>query len=189
MANLDNKEIYVSYFMGQNLSDGKAKYTEPHIIYGNVSEPVSYQTIEDIGRIPDYDRTVVLDVGEKTEFIREDTILWIDTMPNEQRDNYDHTVAQVGEPINGVVKIYCNAVSPSTQFLYYTNDNENIYQVKVFYNGYTAVVPKNMYFPITDKSSIWFLKPANVNSVKGRIKLVDKVEHVRTYMYVFEDYD
>ena len=187
MANVDNKEINIYYCIGENISNGKLNYTKPHAIYANVSEPVSFETIDNIGRIPQYDRTLIISVGEKTEFVREDSVLWIDNFPNANNDNYDYVVARVGDVVNGEVKIYCNAVSPSTQFLYYSNDGENIYQVKVFFNGLTAVVPKNMYFPITKDSSVWFLKPASVETVRGKIKFVEKIEYIKTYTYVFKD--
>ena len=77
MAITDNKQIYIAYFIGKNIETNKNDYTEPHIAYADVSEPISYENIDNIGRIPKYDRTLVFEVGEKTEFISEDSILWI----------------------------------------------------------------------------------------------------------------
>ena len=190
MANIDNREIYVAYSIGESLSNGKVNFTEPHIVYAQVGEPVSFETIESIGRIPDYDRTIVLDVGENTQYISEDSVLWIDSLPNEAKDNYDYVIARlatVGEGPNQKLKLYCNEVAPNTQFIYYSNDGENIYQLKVFYNAFTAVVPKNVYFPITQSSLVWYLRPSGIDSARGKIKLVDKIEHLKTFMYVFEE--
>lgn len=189
MAIIDNRAIYVAYYEGENIKTNKGNYTEPHIIYANVGEPVSYETIDDIGRIPEYDRVLVIDVGAKTEFIREDSILWIDTIPNDNKSNYDYVIARVGDEKGGIVKLYCNAIAPNTQFLYYCNDNENIYQVKVFYKDLIAIVPKNMYFPITAETKVWYMKPKDVTSEKALIRFLDRVEHVKTYSYIFEDYD
>lgn len=186
MAIIDNKEIYISYYIGKDISDNKSKYTEPHIIYANVSEPVSYENIDNIGRIPDYDRTLIIDVGENTEFLREDSVLWIDTIPNTDKDNFDYVIARVGDVKYGKVKVYCNAISPNTQFLYYSTDGENIYQVKVFYDNLVAIVPKNMYFPITGQSLIWYIKPASVETTNAKINMVSKTENVNTYTYTFE---
>lgn len=187
MANADNREIYIAYCMGEDVDSEKLVYTEPHTIFANVSEPVSFETLDNIGRIPEYDRTLVVEVGEKTEFIREDSILWIDTLPNENKDNYDYVISRVGDVVNGKMKVYCNAVTPSLQVLYYSNDKTNIYQIKVFFNGLVAVVPKNMYFPVTSNTDVWYLKPDSVETTKGKIKFVDKIEYIRTYAYVFED--
>lgn len=188
MAIIDNRDIYVAYYIGENIDTKRKDYTEPHIIYASVSEPVSYETIEDIGRIPDYDRTIILDVGEKTEFVREDSVLWVDTIPNDAKTNYDYVIARVGDPAGGKVKLYCKAVAPNTQFLYYTNDDENIYQVKVFYKDLIAIVPKNMLFPVNAETKVWYIKPKTIDEKKARIQFVDKVTRTRTYSYIFEDY-
>lgn len=189
MAVIDNRDIYVSYYIGEDINTKKRSYTEPHIVYASVGEPVSYETIEDIGRIPEYDRVLVIDVGEKTEFIREDSILWIDTTPNDNRSNYDYVIARVGDEKAGKVKLYCNAVAPNTQFLYYTNDDENIYQVKVFYKDLIAIVPKNMLFPINADTKVWYIKPKTADEKKARIQFLDKISRTKTYSYIFEDYN
>lgn len=188
MASIDNRDIYIAYYQGENIVTKKKSYTEPHIVYASVGEPVSYETIDNIGRIPDYDRTIILDIGEKTEFIREDSILWVDTIPNDNKSNFDYTISRVGDISDGKVKLYCNAVSPSTQFLYYSNDNENIYQVKVFYNDLIAIVPKNMLFPVDVNTKVWYIKPKNVDDKRALIHFLDKVEHTKTYSYIFEEW-
>lgn len=188
MALIDNREIYVAYYEGENIKTNKSNYTKPHIVYASVGEPVSYETIDNIGRIPDYDRTIILDIGDKTEFVREDSKLWVDTIPNDSNSNYDYEIARVGDSMGGKVKLYCRAIAPNTQFVYYCNDNENIYQVKVFYKDLIAIVPKNMYFPINAETKIWYIKPKTVNDLKARIQFLDRVERVKTYSYIFEEY-
>ena len=188
MATIDNRDIYIAYYEGENITTNKKSYTEPHIIYASVSEPVSYETIDNIGRIPDYDRTIILDVGEKTEFVREDSVLWVETIPNDNASNYDYTIARVGDITAGKVKLYCRAIAPNTQFLYYSNDDENIYQVKVFYKDLVAIVPKNMLFPVNAETKVWFIKPKTTDEKKARIQFIDKVERTKTYSYIFEEW-
>lgn len=187
MAKIDNRKIYISYYKGLNILTDKATYTEPNEIYANVGENVSRETVEQIGRIPDYDRTLVIEIGEKTEFVREDSLLWIDTVPNETKTNYDYTIARVGDRFGSKVTIYCNSIAPNTQFLYYSTDNENIYQVKVFYKDLTAIVPKNMYFPITADTKVWFTKPKSLDSTNSLLKLIDTKTNIKTYSYTFEE--
>lgn len=189
MAIIDNRPIYISYYIGENIETKRKDYTEPHTIYANVGEPVSYETIENIGRIPEYDRVLVIEVGDKVEFLREDSILWIDTIPNDNKSNYDYEIARVGDIKNDEIKIYCRAIAPNTQFLYYSNDNENIYQVKVFYKDLIAIVPKNMLFPITAETKVWYMKPKSIDEKRARIQFIDKVERAKTYSYIFEVYD
>lgn len=188
MAKIDDRDIYIAYYEGENIVTKKKSYTEPHIIYASVSEPVSYETIENIGRIPDYDRTIILDVGEKTEFVREDSVLWVETIPNDKRSNHDYEIARVGDVAGGKVKLYCRAIAPSTQFLYYSNDNENIYQVKVFYKDLIAIVPKNMLFPVNAETKVWYMKPKSVEEKQSLIHFLDRVEHTKTYSYIFEEW-
>lgn len=187
MALVDIRPIYVSYSKGVNIANDKEQFTEPHIVYASVSEPVSYETIDDIGRIPEYDLTIIVDTGEKTEFIREDSRLWVETIPNDKQDNFDYVVARVGFVADRQLKLYCNAIAPSTQFLYYCNDGENIYQVKLFYNDLVAIVPKNMYFPVNKDTLVWAKKPSSVNSQDGLIEYIDRVERTKTYSYIFEE--
>ncbi len=187
MAETDNRKIFAAYYIGEDIESKKAKYTDPHIIYANVSEPVSYETIEDIGRIPEYDRTIIIGSGSKSEFLREDSLLWVDTIPNDIASNFDYTIARVGDVINGKVKLYCNAIAPNTQFLYHSNDSETIYQTKVFYKDHVAIIPKNMYFPINADTLVWYMKPSNASSTRALLRLVSKIENEKTYSYVFED--
>lgn len=189
MAKVDNRPIHVSYYEGENIVTKKQSYTTPHIIYANVGDVVSRETIENIGRIPDYDRVIIIQTGEKTEYVREDSILWVDTIPNDTLSNYDYTIVRVGDDINGEVKLYCIAVAPNTQFLYYCNDNENIYQVKVFYDELFAIVPKNMLFPINAETKVWDIKPQSVDDLNNRIQFIDRVERTKTYSYIFEVYN
>ena len=187
MAINDRVPIYIAYKKGENIKTDKESFTEPHLIYANVSEPVSYENIDDIGRIPEYDRTLVIDVGAKTEFLREDSRIWIDTTPNDKNDNFDYKIARVGDIVHRQLKIYCDAIAPNTQFLYYCNDGENIYKVKVFYKDLIAIVPKNMYFPITADTSVWYLKPASPDTENAKITFLDKIERTKTYSYIFEE--
>lgn len=189
MAIIDTRPIYIAYKKGEDIQTQKESFTEPHIIYANVGEPVSYENIDDIGRIPEYDRVIVLSTGANTEFIREDSRIWIDTTPNDNKDNFDYVIARVGDVVHNQLKLYCNAIAPNTQFLYYTNDDETIYQVKVFYKDLIAIVPKNMYFPITAETSVWYMKPSSIESTNARIQFLDRIERNKTYSYIFEEYD
>lgn len=187
MAINDRVPIYIAYKEGENIKTHKESFTEPHLMYAVVSEPISYENIDDIGRIPEYDRTLVIDVGAKTEFLREDSRIWIDTIPNASKDNFDYVIARVGDIVHRQLKIYCNAVAPNTQFLYYCNDGENIYKVKVFYKDLVAIVPKNMYLPITENTSVWYLEPSSPEVEKAKIKFINKVEGTKTYSYIFKE--
>ena len=187
MAIIDNREIYISYYKGKDIFTDKESFTEPSSIYANVGQPISYETIDNIGRIPDYDREVIVEVGEKTEFIREDSLLWLDTTPNSNKSNYDYVIARVGDNVGGRVKLYCNAIAPNTQFMYYSPDNQNIYQVKVFYKDLVAIVPKNMYFPVSKETKVWYIKPTSLDTEKALLKFVEKKENSRTYSYIFKE--
>lgn len=189
MANIDNTAIYVAYYIGEDLESGDAVYTEPQEIYANVGTRWSVEEIKDIGRIPDYDRTIYLYAGDKTRFINTTTRLWVDSFPNEARDNFDYTIVRKSDELGGILRLYCLEVVPDTQSLYYCNDGEHIFKIKIFYDAYTAVIPKDMYCEINEKSKVWYKKPSGVDDTKHLIKLIKKTEYDRTFTYLFEAVD
>lgn len=189
MAVYDNLEIYVAYYIGEDLESGEKIYTKPHKIYANVGNPFDIEDMNDIGRVEKYDRTLYVDAGENTQFIREDTRLWVDCIPNESCDNFDYVLTRVSDNIGGYLRLYVNAVAPDTQFMFYSNDGEHIFRIKVYYDkaSNTAIVPKNMYLPINKDSLVWYRKPSNIGDTNHLLRYIDKTEYERTYTYNFED--
>ena len=52
---------------------------------------------EDVGFVPDYDRLILVPYGEKTQFIDEQSLLWISVEPNANKSNMDYKIERVGD--------------------------------------------------------------------------------------------
>ena len=184
----DCKNIYISYYVGIDANE-KPVYTEPVQIYAQVGNINSYMLNENIGRFPGYDRVIQVERDEKVEFLREDSLIWVDTIPNSTKTNMDYKIEKIGEPLDTIISLYCSSTTPNTRALYYSIDETNIYQVKVIYKDLIAIVPKNMYFPIDEESAVWFIKPASILSTNGKIHLIDKEQYGSIYKFTFEELD
>lgn len=184
----DCKEVYISFYIGLDLDD-KPVYTEPQKVFAQVGDVTAYILSENIGDIPGYDRILQFEVGDMVEYLREDSLLWIDAIPNKQKTNMDYKIEKLGDVVNGIVQLFCSRTTPNTTPIYYCNDGKNIYQVKIIYKDYEAIVPRNMYLPIDCSSLVWYLRPANAESTKGRIVVSDIEELEDVYKITFRKYN
>ena len=180
------KPLYVAYALG-NEGDNKIGYTEPIKIYAQTEDVRSLVLREDVGFIPDYDRLILVPYGENTQFIDEQSLLWIDVEPNAKRNNMDYKIERVGDVIDGNFILYCNSLTSNTKSLYYNYGNK-IYQVKVDFDKdtLTAIVPFNKYLPIDKNTKVWYTKPTNAESTIHLIQLVSKERLAKSYRFTFK---
>lgn len=179
------KPIHVAYALG---NDGnKVAYDEPIRVYAQIEDVKSLVVRNDIGFIPSYDRLILVPYGEKTRFIDEQSLLWIDVEPNTNRSNSDYKIERVGDVVDGIFILYCNSTTPNTKPLYYEKNNK-VYQVKVDFDSskLVAIVPINKYLPITNKTKIWTTKPTSVNVTTNLIKLTKKENLGKSYRFTFK---
>jgi hypothetical protein len=71
--------------------------------------------------------------------------------------------------------------------MYYSPDNQNIYQIKLFFKDLVAIVPKNMYFPITKETKVWYKKPKSIETETTLLQFVERKENAKTYSYIFKE--
>lgn len=179
------KPIYVAYALG-SVGD-KIGHTEPIQIYAQTEDIKSLVLRESVGIIPDYDRLILVPYGEKSQFIDEQSLLWIDIEPNAKRTNMDYKIERVGDIVDGNIIFYCNSLTINTKSLYYEYGNK-IYQVKVDFDKetLTAIVPFNKYLPIDENTKIWFTKPTSSESTINLIKLDKKERLDKSYRFTFK---
>ena len=176
------KPIYVAYALGDN--NGKVAHDEPIKVYAQVEDVKSLVLREDVGFVPDYDRLILVPYGEKTQFIDEQSLLWISVEPNATKSNMDYKIERVGDVIDGNFILYCNSLTPNTKPLYYER-NGTIYQVKVDLNDMIVILPLNKYLPIDGTTKIWFTKPSSVETTTNLVKLVSKQRIEKSYKLTF----
>ena len=179
------KPIYVAYALG---NDGnKVAYDEPIKVYAQIEDVKSLVAREDVGFVPDYDRFILVPYGEKTQFIDEQSLLWIGVEPNANKSNSDYKIERVGDVVDGNFILYCNSLTPNTKPLYYENKGKT-YQVKVDFDNsaMVALVPINKYLPITSSTKVWTTKPTSVNSTTNLIKLTKRERLEKSYKLTFK---
>ncbi len=179
------KPIYVAYALGDN--NGKIVHDEPIKVYAQVEDVKSLVLREDVGFVPDYDRVILVPYGEKTQFIDEQSLLWISVEPNANKSNMDYKIERVGDVIDGNFILYCNSLTPNTKPIYYEK-NGTIYQVKLDLDNINlvAVLPLNRYLPIDSTTKIWLTKPTSIESTDNLLKLVSKQRLEKSYKLTFE---
>ena len=179
------KPIYVAYPIGS--IDGKIEYCEPILIYAQTENVQSIISREVVGIVPNYDRLILVPFGEKSQFVDEQTLLWVDVEPNAKRSNCDYKIERVGDVIDNNFIIYCNSLTPSTKSLYYEY-NQKVYQVKVDLDkdNLTAIVPLNKFLPIKSNTKVWLTKPTNTESKTNLVKLVRKEQLQKSYKLTFK---
>ena len=176
------KPIYVAYALGD--IGGKMIYDEPKKVYAQVEDVKSLVLREDVGFVPDYDRLILVPYGEKTQFIDEQSLLWISVEPNEPKSNMDYKIERVGDVIDGNFILYCNSLTPNTKSLYYER-NGKIFQVKVDLNDLVVMLPLNKYLPINRTTKVWLTKPTEIESTKNLVRLVSKQRLEKSYKLTF----
>lgn len=167
------KSLYVAYALG-NEGD-KVAYTEPIKIYAQTEDVRSLVLREEVGIIKDYDRLILVPLGENTQFIDEQSLLWVNVEPNAKRNNMDYKIDRVGDIIDGNFILYCNSLTNNTKSLYYSY-GDKIYQAKVDFDkdSLVAIVPSNKYLPINKDTKVWLTKPTSSQSTTNLIKLISK---------------
>ena len=182
------KPIYVAYALGD--IGGKVIHDEPIKVYAQVEDVKSLVLREDVGFVPDYDRLILVPYGEKTQFIDEQSLLWISVEPNATKSNMDYKIERVGDVIDGNFILYCNSLTPNTKSLYYER-NGTIYQVKIDLDStnMVAMLPLNKYLPIDSKTKIWFTKPSSVETTTNLVRLVSKQRLEKSYKLTFKKVD
>lgn len=176
------KPIYVAYALGD--IGGKVIYDEPIKVYAQVEDVKSLVLREDVGFVPDYDRLILVPYGEKTQFIDEQSLLWISVEPNANKSNMDYKIERVGDVIDGNFILYCNSLTQNTKPLYYERKG-TIYQVKVDLNDMVAMLPLNKYLPIDSTTKIWLTKPSSVETTTNLVRLVSKQRLEKSYKLTF----
>ena len=179
------KPIYVAYAIGS--IDGKIEYSEPTLIYAQTENVNSVIVRSDLGIVPNYDRTILVPFGEKSQFIDEQTLIWVDVEPNSNKNNCDYKIERVGDVIDNNFVIYCNSTTPNTKSLYYEY-NGKIYQVKVDLDkeNLTVIVPLNKFIAINTNTKVWLTKPTSNNSTVNLIKLIKKERLPKSYKLIFK---
>ena len=180
------KSLYVAYAKGTTL-DGKIEYSEPIKIYAQTEDVKSLVLREDVGYVPDYDRLILVPLGEKTQYIDEQSLLWVGVEPNAKKSNMDYKIDRVGDIIDNNFILYCNSLTPTTKPLYYENGG-TIYQVKVDLDkdNLVAIVPSNKYLPITTSTKVWLTKPTSVESTTNLISLISKERLIKSNRLTFQ---
>lgn len=173
--------IYVSFVMG--VENDKTVYTEPIKIYVQKNDVKSLVTRDDVGIIPDYDRLILVPYGDMSKYINEETLLWVDVEPNGQ--NMDYQIKRVGDIIDGNFTLFCNSLTKNTVPLYY-NIGDRIIKTKVDMKDLVAIVPFNQYLPIDKESKLWLVRPEDISSTDGLIRLVKKTKLEKSYQLIFE---
>jgi hypothetical protein len=178
------KPIYVAYALGDN--NGKVGHDNPIQIHAQTEDVKSLVLRENVGFVPDYDRLILVPFGEKTQFIDEQSLLWISVEPNANKSNMDYKIERVGDVIDGNFILYCKSLTPNTKSLYYEK-NGTIYQVKVDFDStnLVAFLPLNKYLPIDKSSKIWYNKPTSIETTKTLIRLVSKQRLEKSYKLTF----
>jgi hypothetical protein len=179
------KPIYVAYALGN--SGDKVGHEEPIRIHAQIEDVKSLVLREDVGFVPDYDRLILVPYGEKTQFIDEQSLLWISVEPNENRSNSDYKIERVGDVVDGNFILYCNSLTPNTKPLYYEHKG-TIYQIKVDFDSsnLVAILPINKYLPITSSTKIWTTKPINSETTKNLLRLGRKQTIGKSVKLTFE---
>lgn len=179
------KSIYIAYALGAD-TNGKMSYDEPIKIKAQVEDRSSYAERDDVGMYQKYDIQVNVPYNGQAQFIDEQTLLWIDVEPNENRSNNDYIIGRVGKVNNGNLSLYCNSTTANYKSIYYLY-NDKVYQMKVDFNSSTlvALVPFNKYFPVTETTKVWTTKPSSIDSTKNLIQLSKKEKFGKVYKYTF----
>lgn len=179
--------MYVANYLGK--VSNKNAYTEPFVVYAQVGDPKSYIAEQDIAPLTDYDRVIYIPLGDTTEFINENSILWVNTIPNKSKSNSDYNITKIGDRKNGILPLYCQSVANSKTSLYYCNDGSTIYEIKVVYDKktHTAISPLNALILIDSNSLVWFTKPTDISSVNGKLRLLERTRESNAYKWVFEE--
>lgn len=180
-----SKSIYVAYALG---NDGtKVAYTEPIKIYAQTEDVKSLILREDVGYVKDYDRLILVPYGEKTQFIDEQSLLWVNVEPNENKSNMDYKIERLGDIIDGNFILYCNHLTNNTKSLYYECGGK-IYQTKLEFDKdtLTAIVPLNKYLPINNNTKVWLTKPTNIDSTTNLVMLSSKEKTEKSYKLIFK---
>lgn len=169
------KKIYATYYIGE--VNGKDKYSEPIELYVQTEDIKSLVVRGGVGVVNDYDRYILVPIGENTRYINEQSLLWVDVEPNTDLTNMDYKIERKGDAIDGLFTLYCNSLTIDTKSLYYEQDGL-IYKVKVDLDSdsLTAIIPFDKYLPITETTKIWLTKPAGAESTTNLIKLIKKEE-------------
>ena len=179
------KPIYIAYALG---SDGsKVVYDKPIKIHAQIDDVKSLILREQEGIIKDYDRIILVPYGEKTQYIDEQTLLWINIEPNLSYNNSDYKIERVGDIVNGNFVLYCNSLTANTKSIYYER-NKKIYQIKIDFDNrnMVAFLPLNKYFPVSSTTKIWVTKPSSIENNTNLIKLIKKERCEKSYKLTFE---
>lgn len=166
--------IYISFPIGANLK-GELEYCEPIKINAQKNGVTSVVSRETFGIVPQYDRLISVPYGNKSKYINEQTLLWVDTTPNENYSNMDYKIERKGDIVNGEFILFCNSTTENTKSIYYENRNGKIYQVKLNLQNMVAIVPSDKWLPITRETKIWLTQPKDNTTTTNLVK-VDKIE-------------
>lgn len=174
------KPIYVSYVLGE--SNGKIGYDEPIKIYAQIEDVKALVLRENVGIIANYDRLILVPYGEKTQFIDEQSLLWVDVEPNTKRNNMDYKIERVGDVIDGNFILYCKSLTPNTKSIYYEHKGK-VYQAKIDFDNskLVSILPVNKYLPIDNTTKIW-----TNSTMTSQIKLVKKELFGDSYKLTFQ---
>lgn len=183
LANTLLSPIYVAFSLGEGSDD--LSYSKPQVIYAQVSDVKSLVLREDVGNIPNYDRVVVIPYGEKTQYINDQSRLWIEIEPNESANNMDYKIERVGDVIDGNFSLYLTSLTPNYKPLYYAH-NGSILRAKVSLDKLVALVPFNQYLPIDKATKVWLTSPSDINSTRNLVRLTKKEKLKNSYRLFFE---
>lgn len=185
MANKYKQKIYIANWLGTDNNTQIEQYDKPITVYAFVSNPLNHAKLNEQGISLNYDLKVTLDIGAITSYITAQSVVWIDSLPNIDGDNFTHRITQDPKAVDRTIQLYCKSEDVSSNLLYYSDDNIRILQAKVIYDDdtyLTATIPSNMLLPLTTETKIWHDVPTDITEVMGRIKFVSK-ELINNNMY------
>lgn len=183
IANSLLQPIYIANSLG--VSDDILVYGKPEKIFAQVGDIKSLLLREDFGTVPNYDRAILVPMGEKTQYINAETRIWIDNNPNESASNMDYKIERVGKIVDGNLPLYLSSLIPNHRPLYYAF-NGSILRVKVDLDNLVAIVPFNQYLPIGKATKVWLTEPSDINSTKNLVRLIRKDKLSNSYRLSFE---
>lgn len=178
------RPIYIAYIIGEG-DNNEMVYSRPQEVYAQVGDVSSFIVKGEEGIVKDYDRLIIVPCGEKTQYINEQTRIWVDSIPNESQNNMDYEIKRLGDIADNNIPIYLSSLTQNYKPLYYAL-NGSILRVKVQLDNLVAQVPFNQYLPINKATKVWLTRPTSLEDITNLITLTKKEKVNNKYRLYFE---
>lgn len=184
IANFLLSPIYIAYNLGDN-GNNELQYSNPQKVFAQIGDVSSFLVRENVGSMPDYDRVIIVPCGEKTQYINEQTRVWVERTPNESQNNMDYEIKRLGDIVDNNLPIFLSSLTPNYKPLYYAIDG-SILRAKVELDNLVAQVPFNQYLPINKATKVWLTRPTSLEDKTNLITLTKKEKLKKSYRLFFE---